>query len=96
MSAFTEPVSLVGDFVRLDPLVAADAESLALAAADGELWRLRVTVVPRPEEMARPGRWMAAGRRSSKALQTLSGKRMHPGARACLSSAQLRIASMNS
>ncbi len=52
MSAFTEPVSLVGDFVRLDPLVAADAESLALAAADGELWRLRVTVVPRPEEMA--------------------------------------------
>ena len=52
MTGFTAPVSLVGDAVRLDPLVAADADELAAAAADGELWTLRVTVVPRPEETA--------------------------------------------
>lgn len=50
MTGFTEPVSLVCGVVRLDPLVAADADGLAAAAADGELWTLRVTVVPRPEE----------------------------------------------
>lgn len=50
--AFSDPVSLVGDLVRLDPLTPDDVEGLSTAAADGELWNLGYTSVPRPEEMA--------------------------------------------
>ncbi len=42
------PVSLVGEGVRLDPLVAQDARALAVAAVDGELWNLWFTSVPHP------------------------------------------------
>lgn len=61
-----EPVSLVGDLVRLDPLTAADAEGLAAASADGELWKLGYTAVPHPDDMAAHVAWRlgehAAGR----------------------------------
>ncbi len=39
--------SLLGPRVRLDPMTAADARALVAAAADGELWGLTVTTVPR-------------------------------------------------
>lgn len=42
------PTTLQGHGVRLIPLEAAHAPELEQAAADGELWRLRVTSVPEP------------------------------------------------
>jgi len=43
-----EPVTLARDPVRLVPLELAHEEGLAAAAADGELWNLRITSVPEP------------------------------------------------
>jgi RimJ/RimL family protein N-acetyltransferase len=43
-----EPVTLEFNGVRLEPLSLAHVEGLRLAAADGELWNLRVTSVPEP------------------------------------------------
>lgn len=42
------PATLRGHGVRLLPLQAEHADALERAAADGELWRLRVTSVPDP------------------------------------------------
>ena len=47
--AFVEPVTLERGGVRLEPLTLAHAEGLRQAAADGELWNLRITSVPTPE-----------------------------------------------
>lgn len=41
--------TLTGDLIELRPLQAGDADALVQAAADGELWRLTVTVVPSRE-----------------------------------------------
>jgi RimJ/RimL family protein N-acetyltransferase len=46
-----KPVVLEGKHVRLEPLTLAHAESLARAAADGELWKTDVTIIPKPEGM---------------------------------------------
>lgn len=40
--------TLTGQLVELRPLLGAHAEELLNAAADGELWNLKVTVVPGP------------------------------------------------
>ena len=45
-----EPVVLASTRVRLEPLGPAHAAALADAAADGELWNLRITSVPAPGE----------------------------------------------
>ncbi|WP_313069838.1 GNAT family protein [Melaminivora sp.] len=47
--AFVQPITLQGRGVRLQPLALEHVEGLAAAAADGQLWRLRVTSVPEPE-----------------------------------------------
>ena len=44
-----EKVSLVGRFVRLEPLSEVHREELIEAISDGELWNLFVTLVPRVE-----------------------------------------------
>lgn len=44
------PCSLQGWGVRLEPLAHLHTEGLAAAARDGELWNLRVTSVPAPEQ----------------------------------------------
>lgn len=44
------PTTLEGYGVRLEPLTAAHAQALALAASDGKLWELWFTSVPRPEQ----------------------------------------------
>ena len=44
------PVTLTDGRIRLDPMHHAHVESLKAAAADGELWNLRVTSVPTPED----------------------------------------------
>lgn len=51
--AFVQPVTLCGSGLRLEPLAPAHAAGLAAAAADGELWRLRVTGVPHANEAGR-------------------------------------------
>lgn len=48
--AFIEPVVLSDRNVRLEPLSLDHEAGLAAAAADGELWKLRVTSVPDPSQ----------------------------------------------
>ena len=48
--AFVEPVTLRANGVRREPLELEHEAGLAAAAADGELWRLRITSVPTPQE----------------------------------------------
>ena len=48
--AFVEPVELSLRGVKLVPLALSHEPGLAAAAADGELWNLRVTSVPAPGE----------------------------------------------
>lgn len=47
------PVTLRLNGVRLEPLALAHADGLRAAAADGELWTLRVTSVPQPQDTER-------------------------------------------
>ena len=47
---FVAPIELSGHGVRLEPLALAHEDGLRAAAADGELWKLRVTGVPEPEQ----------------------------------------------
>jgi RimJ/RimL family protein N-acetyltransferase len=47
------PVTLEGHGVRLEPMEKQHRDALAEAAADGELWQLWFTSVPRPEETER-------------------------------------------
>ena len=48
--AWVEPLVLRGRGLRLEPLAPAHEAGLAAAAADGELWRIRVTSVPEPAQ----------------------------------------------
>jgi len=47
------PVTLELNGVRLEPLAAAHADGLRGAARDGELWKLRITSVPEPDQVER-------------------------------------------
>jgi RimJ/RimL family protein N-acetyltransferase len=44
------PITLSDDRVRLEPLALHHDEGLRRAAADGELWQIRVTSVPEPDD----------------------------------------------
>jgi N-acetyltransferase len=46
-----EPVTLAMDGVRLEPLAAQHADGLRGAASDGQLWTLRITSVPEPQDV---------------------------------------------
>jgi RimJ/RimL family protein N-acetyltransferase len=48
--AFVEPVILEGRGIKLVPLTLAHEDGLRAAAADGELWKIRVTSVPEPDQ----------------------------------------------
>jgi len=48
--AFVEPVTLSDRGIELVPMSLEHAPGLRQAAADGELWRLRITSVPEPEQ----------------------------------------------
>ena len=48
--AYIEPVTLSGRGILLEPLALKHEAGLRAAAADGELWKLRVTSVPEPEQ----------------------------------------------
>ena len=45
-----QPVTLTDGRIRLEPLSLDHVEALKAAAADGELWKLRVTSVPDPDD----------------------------------------------
>ena len=45
------PVSLAFNGVRLEPLAAGHADGLRAAAEDGQIWTLRVTWVPGPQQV---------------------------------------------
>ncbi|MGB4361754.1 MAG: GNAT family N-acetyltransferase [Rhodoferax sp.] len=47
--AFVEPVTLEENGITLTPLTLAHEDGLRRAAADGDLWNIRVTSVPEPE-----------------------------------------------
>ena len=47
--AFVQPVVLSRHGVRLEPLALEHEDGLRAAAADGQLWKLRVTSVPEPD-----------------------------------------------
>ena len=51
--AFVEPVILRERGITLAPLGLEHEEGLRAAALDGELWRLRITSVPEPEQVRR-------------------------------------------
>ena len=46
-----QPVTLTLNGVRLEPLAPAHAPGLRAAAEDGQIWKLRVTWVPGPEQV---------------------------------------------
>jgi len=48
--AFVEPVTLSGRGITLVPLALEHEDGLRAAAADGELWNIRVTSVPEPQQ----------------------------------------------
>ena len=48
--AFVQPVILAGWGVALEPMDWSHEDGLRAAAADGELWNIRVTSVPAPEQ----------------------------------------------
>ena len=48
--AFVDPVTLCERGVRLEPLALSHEEGLRTAAADGQLWKLRITSVPEPQD----------------------------------------------
>jgi len=45
-----EPVTLTDGRIRLEPMSLEHVDALKAAAADGELWTLRVTSVPEPDD----------------------------------------------
>ena len=47
---FVEPITLRGTHATLEPLGPEHVDGIRAAAADGELWRLWYTSVPRPEK----------------------------------------------
>ena len=48
--SFVQDVTLAGRGIELAPLTAAHEAGLRAAAADGELWNLRITSVPEPDQ----------------------------------------------
>ena len=52
MTIWVEPIELHGEHVSLVPLTMEHHEQLREALADGELWNLWYTSIPRPENLA--------------------------------------------
>ena len=49
MTNFIAPITLTTRNLRIEPLALGHEDGLRAAAADGELWKLRITSVPEPE-----------------------------------------------
>jgi RimJ/RimL family protein N-acetyltransferase len=64
----TEEVTLTGDAVMLMPLQAEHAAQLVQAAEDGELWNMKVTVVPGPANVEAYIATALAGRQAGSVM----------------------------
>lgn len=62
------PVSLIGQKIRLRPLTEQDADALLLAASDGELWNMQLTHIPSPDTVAQYINIAIAGRNAGTVL----------------------------
>jgi RimJ/RimL family protein N-acetyltransferase len=75
-----EPVTLADERVRLEPLAMGHLDGLVQAAANGELWNLRFTSVPEPQDTAayieRALRHRAEGHRLPFAVIDLPSERV--------------------
>lgn len=49
---FIKPITLTGQHATLEPLTLAHCEELKIAVADGELWKLWYTFIPKPQNMS--------------------------------------------
>jgi N-acetyltransferase len=49
--AFIKPITINGQHATLEPLTPAHTDELKLAVADGELWKLWYTFIPKPQDM---------------------------------------------
>ena len=49
--AFVEPITLMAQGIKLVPLALTHETGLRAAATDGELWNLRITSVPSPDDV---------------------------------------------
>lgn len=49
--SFTEPITLSGQHVTLEPLASDQHDELVAAVRDGNLWQLWYTTIPTPEQM---------------------------------------------
>jgi hypothetical protein len=88
------PVALEGHGVRLEPLEMSHAGGLIAAAADGRLWELWYSFIPRPDETAgyitgalaghlKPwaAGWSVSGRTASTSRPSARSKRLARHAR---------------
>ena len=70
--ALVEPITLRNRGIRLEPLALSHEEGLRAAAADGELWKLRITSVPGPQDtrayIETALQWRAEGHRFAFAV----------------------------
>ena len=49
--AFIKPVTLKGQYATLEPLAPEHCDELKIAVADGKLWNLWYTFIPKPQDM---------------------------------------------
>ena len=49
---FIKPITLKGQYATLEPLAPEHVDELKLAVADGELWKLWYTFIPKPQDMS--------------------------------------------
>jgi RimJ/RimL family protein N-acetyltransferase len=72
---YVEPITLELNGVRLEPLAMKHADGLRAAVADGELWNLRVTSAPQPQEVEKyiQDALDAANRQGFAVVNTASG-----------------------
>jgi RimJ/RimL family protein N-acetyltransferase len=79
MARFVEPVTLAGDHAVLEPMTREHVPALREACADGELWQLWYTSVPRPEAMAAYVETALASRDEGKAMPFVVRERASGG-----------------
>ncbi|MGZ3242124.1 MAG: GNAT family N-acetyltransferase [Burkholderiaceae bacterium] len=48
---FIKPITLKGQYATLEPLTPEHCDELKIAVADGELWKLWYTFIPKPQDM---------------------------------------------
>lgn len=71
----TAPFSLAGKHVELQALTEAHIPGLLAAAADGELWNMKVTIIPGPDTVAQYVATALAGQRAGTVMPFVTVRR---------------------